>query len=232
MKHLNTFRKFSSNEEINWKKALLGGAIASSTLTACDDTEINKIKSSPWHDTNTSVKVDVNPIELPNKFEIDEVMVSIGTDMNINVGGNTIGKIEERTLEFTTTFEYFDNTDRKIAKGEERAFSWGTTIDIFDESDRKIGTLEEQLFESVFSIETIYDIKDANGRLIAKSKKIDLFSTNVEIFSTKGNLVCTMTRPSINVFSDSWYVEILGDIDKRLIIFIPAYKTSADNKRK
>lgn len=41
-----------------------------------------------------------------------------------------------------------------------------------------------------------------------------------------------MKRPFINILSDSWNVQFYGDnIDRRLILFIPAYKTSRDNKK-
>jgi len=116
------------NEEINLKKAIIGGALAVSTLVGCDDGEITKRQTSDWHNNQTSVKTDVNPIELPNQFEMDEVFLTIGTDMNINVDGERIGKVEERTMSFGKKFEYFDNTDRKVASAQEKVFSWGLIL--------------------------------------------------------------------------------------------------------
>lgn len=220
------------NEEINLKKAIIGGALAASTLAGCDDTEMAKRQSSDWYNDQTTVKTDIKPIELPNQFEMDEVILSIGTDMNINVGADRIGKVEERTMSWGKKFEYFDNTDRKIASAQEKLFSWGTNIEVFDDKDQKIGSFEEEILESLFSIKSIYSIKDASGKLIGKSEKLELLSTDVEILSPSGDLVCKIHRPALNLFSDSWNIEINGNIDKRLIIFIPAYKTSADNERR
>ena len=220
------------NEEINFKKALIGGAIAASTLTGCDDAEMSKRQGGEWHNDQTVVQTDIKPIELPNKFEMDEVVLTIGTDMNINVDGEKIGKVEERSLSWGKKFEYFDNTDKKVAWAQEKVFSWGTNIEVFDDKGTKIGSFEEEILESLFSIKSVYSIKDASGNLIGKSEKLEFFSTDVEILTPSGDLVCKIHRPAFNLISDSWNIEISGNIDKRLVVFIPCYKTSADNERR
>lgn len=212
------------SEEINLKKSIIGGALLASTLVGCDS-EIEKRKGSSWHNDQTIVNSNIKPIELPNQFEMDEVLLNIGTDMNINVNGEKIGKVEERTMSWGKTFEYFDNTDRKVATASEKVFSWGTTIEVFDDKGKCIGYFEEEILESLFSLKSIFSIKDTSGKLIGKSEKMELLSTNIEILSPNGDLVCKLNRPSINLLSDSWNIEV-GNIDKRLIIFIPAYKTS------
>ena len=143
MRKMKSYQEF--NEELNLKTAILGGALAASTLAGCDETEMNKRQSSDWHKNTTQVKRSVSPIALPNNFEMDEVILTIGTDMNINSNGEKIGKVEERTLNWGTTFEYFDNTDAKKATGKEKVLSLVTTIDVFDENNKKIGTFEEEL---------------------------------------------------------------------------------------
>ena len=100
------------NEEINLKKAIIGGALAASTLVGCD-TEMSKRQGSDWHNDQTTVKTDIKPIGLPNQFEMDEVFLTIGTYMNINSNGKRIGKVEERTVSLGKKFEYFDNSARK-----------------------------------------------------------------------------------------------------------------------
>lgn len=215
------------NEEINLKSALIGGALAASTLAGCDSTT----DKSPSPE-QTEVVSEVSPKELPNKFEMEEKILSIGTDMNIISNGDKIGKIEERTLSWGKKFEYFDNTGDIKSTAKQKALSWGTEIEVFDENGDKIGSIEEEILESLFSIKSIYSIKDASGNLIGKSEKLELFSTNIEIESPSGDLICKIHRPAINLFSDSWNIEITGNIDRRLIVFIPCYKTSADNSRK
>jgi len=231
MKKIKNYQDFV-NEEINLKKALIGGAIAASTLAGCDDADLAKRQGGEWHTGQQTTKTNVNPIALPNQFEMDEVIMTIGTDMNINVGNQTIGKIEERSLSWGKTFEYFDNTGVKKATGKEKVLSWVTTIEIFDENNQKIGTVEEEVLKGLFSFKSYFTITDASGKLIGESEKLDWLSTDIEVKSPSGELLCNIHRPGINIISDTWNVEVTGDIDKRLIVFIPCYKTSADNERK
>lgn len=219
------------NEELNLKKALIGTTLAATMLSGCDQAEMDKRTTSDWHTTETPVK-SVDPIELPQSFEMDEVFLTVGTDMNINANGKRIGKVEERTLSWGKTFEYFDNTDAKKATGKEKVFSLVTTIEIFDENNKKIGEFEEELLKSLFSFKTYYSLKDGNGNLLGESSKLDLFSTEIELTSPDGQSLCKIYRPAINFISDSWTVECSSNIDKRLVVFIPCYKTSADNERK
>jgi len=152
--------------------------------------------------------------------------------MNINVDGEKIGKVEERTLNWGKTFEYFDNTGTKKATGKEKVLSWVTTIEIFDENNQKIGTVEEEVLKGLFSLKSYFTITDASGKLIGESAKLDWLSTDIEVTSPNGDLLCKIHRPGINLISDTWKVDVTGDIDKRLVVFIPCYKTSADNERK
>ena len=230
MRKIKSYQDFI-NEEINFKKALLGGAIVASTLAGCDQNDIAKRQGGEWHNGQQTTQTDVSPIELPNQFEMDEVIMTIGTDMNINVNGDKIGKIEERSLNWGKTFEYFDNTGVKKATGKEKVLSLVTTIEIFDENNQKIGTVEEEVLKGLFSFKSYFTISDASGKLIGESAKLDWLSTDIEVTSPNGELLCKIHRPGINIISDTWKVDITGNIDKRLVVFIPCYKTSADNER-
>lgn len=227
MKHLKSFQDY--NEKIDLKKVLIGGALATS-LIGCNHQDINKPE---YTNTDTElVDTKTDTLNLPNKFDMDEVVMTIGTDMELSSGDQNLGKIEERIVSWGKTFEYMGPNGTKLASGKQRVVSLVTTIDIFDEKDRKIGTFKEELFENFFSIKTHYSITDSVGKLIGESEKLDWLSTNIEIYSPNKELICKLKRPAFNLISDSWRVEIMGNIDKRLVIFIPCYKTSADNERK
>lgn len=227
MKYLKSFQDY--NEKINLKKALIGGALVTS-LIGCNPKEVNTTK---YTDNNTElVDTKSDTLNLPNKFNMDEVIMTIGTDMELSSDDQNLGKIEERIVSWGKTFEYITPNGTKLAYGKQRVVSLVTTIDIFDEKDRKIGTFREELFENFFSIKTHYSIKDSNGKLIGESEKLDWLSTNVEIYSPNKELICKLKRSAFNLISDSWTVEIMGNIDKRLVIFIPCFITSADNERK
>ena len=167
--------------------------------------------------------------QLPNQFVVDEDMVSFGTDFSIeNSSGTEIGYIDQEIISLTSNFELKVN-GKIIAKAKQRFISIGSKIDIYDGNGKKIGLVEEQIFRSLFSLYSRYIIYDGNGRQIASSIKHSLMVTDFTIKDNSGNVVAEIHRPMVNLFSDTWEVKCYGNFDKRLIIFIPAYKTHRDN---
>jgi uncharacterized protein YxjI len=161
------------------------------------------------------------------KFDIDQDFVSIGSDFTVSSGG----VIEERMLNATTTFEY-KKDGSLVAKAKESMFSWGVEVIIYDGTGNKIGSVEEEIIDGLFSMSTIYSIKNADGNVVGKSKKLDFVGTDIDIYDNDQNLVVTMDRPMFNVLADTWHVTVHNkNIDTRLVMFIPCYKTYADDKR-
>lgn len=166
--------------------------------------------------------------QLPNNFKIEECVISIGTDFEIE---SIDGYIAEKVISFTTEFTLSIN-DRKYAKAKQRLISIGTKTDIFDSTDKLIGSVEEVLFTN-FGIYSLYNIFDAHGNKIAYSEKHKFMSTEFTIKDMSNKLICTIKRPMINVMSDTWTVNFANtSFDKRLVVFIPCYKTYNDNKSK
>jgi uncharacterized protein YxjI len=106
-------------------------------------------------------------------------------------------------------------------------------IEISDSKGNKLGSIEEKVWESLLKVSTSYVIKDSSGKEIAQSDKISLFSTNVEIRDNSGKVIATFYKPALNIGGDNWSCKISSDskLDRRLLLFIPAYKTAADNDR-
>jgi uncharacterized protein YxjI len=223
MKRIKTYSQY--NEEVSLKNILVGGALAASTLVGCDTQDLKDRESGKWGETEQTT---TSSKELPNSFEMKEVIMTIGTDMNIVSDGQNYGKVEERTFNWGSNFEYFDNTGKKKATAKEKVMSWGMHIDIFDEKNNKIGSLEEEILKGFFSWKTYYKILDASDNSIGESEKLEFISTDIEIFSKSGESLCKIHRPGLNLIGDTWNVNITGNIDKRLVVFIPPYKTSAD----
>lgn len=218
MRYLNNYEKF--NEEINLKKAIVGGALAASTLVGCNTPNSNY---NPDIDPRTQV---TQTKETGKSFTMEQNIVSFGTDMDISTGG----RVEERLLSFGRKFEYFDKSGKLKATAKERVFSLGNVIEITDENGRKIGSVEQEIIESMFSLATVYSIKSADGRVLAESEKLDFFTTNVSISDNEGGDV-TMSKAFISI-GDSWDVEINSNIDERLIIFIPSFISAAQSSKK
>ena len=221
MKNIKSYEEF--NEEINLKKAVVGAGILAGLGTGL----------GYLHDKSVEPKelIQSQHVDIPNTFKMKSKMLTMGTDMYVtNDNRDNFGKVEERILSWGKTFQYYDNTGKVKATAKEEVFSWGTKINISDSSGNHIGSVEEEIIESMFSLHSIYSIKDAGGNVIAKSKKIEFFVANVDIFDNSGGFVANFSQEGFT-FGDVWDVTIQSDIDKRLIIFIPSFISSAQAER-
>ena len=70
----------------------------------------------------------------------------------------------------------------------------------------------------------------ANGKVIGKSDKLDFFTTNVDISDMSGGQIA-MSKAYLSI-GDSWEVNINSSIDRRLVIFIPAFISLAQSEKK
>ena len=212
MKHIKSFQKH--NEEVSLKKTLATGAILGGLAGGL----------GYLHDKSIEPReiVQSQHVDIPNSFQLKKKIISIGTDMYVtNDNRDNFGKIEERTLSWGRTFQYYDNTGKILATAKQEVFSFGTKINITDENGEKIGSVEQELLESMFSFYSIYSIKDATGKVIAKSKKIDFFAANVDIFDMSGQFVANFDQSG---FKLKWDCKIEStSIDKRLLIFIAPF---------
>ena len=168
--------------------------------------------------------------QIPNKFTLNEKMISIGTCFDVS-GVN--GVINEKVVSMTASFKLFID-DKLVCSSRQRYFSYGSKIDIFDAKGLLVGSVEEQVFESLFSsFYTKYNIYDAKGKLIAESVKHKLMATEFTIKNVNGVDICRITRPMINVLGDEWNVTFSKtNYNKLLFVFIPCYKTYRDNRDK
>jgi uncharacterized protein YxjI len=152
-------------------------------------------------------------------------------DMDISSGGDNYGKIEERTMNWGRTFELFDNSRNKIATANEEVLSLYTDIKIKDESGKLIGSVEQEIMDSMFSIYSIYSIKDGSGQVIGKSEKLDFFTTEIEIVDNSGNPLVSLDKEFMSI-GDSWNIKSNGNLDNRIVVFIPAFVSAAQAARK
>lgn len=167
----------------------------------------------------------------PSSFKVDQDVFSFGSDFTLS---NGLGTVKERILSMTSSFSYYSKSGSKIASATESMFSFGTEITVYDAQNRTIGYIKEEVFDSWFSFYAIYSIRDSKGNKLATSRKLDFFSTTIDFYDNSNNLIVQMVRPAINFFSDEWTVNIIvqGRIDNRILVFIPCYKTTADEHKK
>ena len=218
------------NEEINLKKALVGGALAAS-LAACGPNDNKRSVDIEPYGTERVQEVEKTFDQLPSNFNMDEELITFGMDMDISSGGDSYGKIEERTMNWGRTFELFDNSRNKIATANEEVLSLYTDIKIKDESGKLIGSVEQEIMDSMFSIYSIYSIKDGSGQVIGKSEKLDFFTTEIEIVDNSGSPLVSLDKEFMSI-GDSWNIKSNGNLDNRIVVFIPAFVSAAQAARK
>ena len=171
--------------------------------------------------------------ELPTTFTAQAKYISLGTNMTLSDNQGPFASIEQRLLNMTPTFQYFDSSHTLNAQAKQKLLSLGTKIEISDGNGQTIGSVEENVLKSFFSIKTSYSIKDANGREVASSEKLDWAGTKVTINDPSGKMLVNMTRPMWDLGGATWTVNVEQDLpfDKRLVVFIPSFKTAADKVR-
>lgn len=208
-------------------KSIITALAASLLLTSCENTTV---KGPTILQSAIAKPMGVSPsTKLPDFIALEEDIVSIGTDFVV-AGGN--GVIKERVLHFSTVYEYLRD-DKLEAKGETELLAWGTNIIVSDVSGKRIGSIEKEKLASMFSINSIYSIKNAAGDVIAKSRKLDFLETSIDIYNMDGQVVATIKRPMFNVLSDRWTIQVssLNPVDKRLLLMIPCFKSNKDNDK-
>ncbi len=171
--------------------------------------------------------------KLPDQFILNERLLSFSTTLDIESEGETLGKITERIISLTRSFDYDDFDGNRLATAKEKILSWGTQIDVFDCQNNKIGTIKENVLKSLLKYYTTYSILDSEGNQIAFSKKTEWLTTSLKLYDNSGKTVTTIDRPMFNLMGDNWTVNISNHktIDPRILIVIAAYKTSVDNSR-
>lgn len=168
--------------------------------------------------------------EIPSEFEINEKILSIGHDFYItNSERENFGKIEQRVLSFGKKFVYFNSTGKVEAVAQAKVLSLKNIINVKDENDNLLGVIEQEVLESIGNIlegQNIYSIYDSNGDLLGKSKSDMITKNNIDIYDNNDKLIAKFKKPTVS-FGARWSCEILNDhIDKRILIFIPAYISS------
>jgi len=222
---IKRFKNFIS-EEINRKQFVTGALAATLGLggLATGGAYLRDKSGAP-----TEQVTDVKK-EIPNDFMINEELLTIGSDFWVtNKNKENFGKIEQRIVSFGKKFEYFDNTGELSATAKEKVLTLYTIIDVVDGTGNKLGRIEAEVIESFKNIldgQNVYSIYDSNNKLIGKSKADLIIKNNVDIYDDNDNLIATFHKPMVQ-FGDRWSCSIKSDnIDKRLLIFIPAYLSS------
>lgn len=212
-----------------WSGLVLTGAMALVALSGCADTApppAGPALSPPAAASRLTTET------IPAQLKLSEKVFAFGTDLVAYSGKSETGTFTQTNWVGGTSFDYHDSSGAKVASAKQSLFSWGVEITIFDGQGGKLGTVKEEVFKNLLSWKSHYSVLDAQGNVVAHSEKIDFFSTSVDIHDMSGNPVATMSRPALNLAGDTWTVSFSeSTVDRRLLMFIPCYKTYADNHK-
>jgi hypothetical protein len=224
MKNIKTYNDFILNEEIS-KRGFMTAALAGTLGIGAIGTGI-----ANYRDKDAKPMEEVSSLrkDIPYQFIMKEKLLTIGRDFWItNDNRENFGKIEQRVLNFGEKFEYYDNTGKLEAIAQKEIFRIKSIVNVIEPNGNKIGRIEEEIFESIgnlFEGQNIYSIYDSNDKLIGKSKADVFIRNNVDIYNEKGDKVVAKFHTPLATIGRRWSSEIYDDsIDKRLLIFIPAY---------
>lgn len=169
-------------------------------------------------------------VDYPDSLSLEEKYFSIGTDFSLSSGGKDLGKVVERVVSFSTTFEFLNPQGQVVVKGKKAIISIGSKMDLYDCEGKALGSIEEEVLESFFSIYTKYSIKDPSGREIARSNQTKIFGSTFELSSPKGTHA-VISRPMLRI-KDNWKIDLKNkDLDPRYVIMVGAFKTASDNAK-
>lgn len=207
-------------------------------FTQCSDSNVHeaqtfkRIDDRGYHyetnETTTKPTTSTKTVHNNKSVVFEKKIFTFGTDMKMyDSSKKRIGVVEEKIFNLTSTFNYYDENKKFIARAHEQFFTLGTKIDITDAHGNKIGSVEQELLESMFSFYSIYKIYDGNHKVIAKSDKLDLFSSHVYI---RGNGINIDLHQRVFTLFDTWDMEIDGEIDERLVYFIPGFIASSQSE--
>jgi uncharacterized protein YxjI len=168
---------------------------------------------------------DCPALAIPATVQLQEHLLSIGTDFTISASGKTFGQVTEKVLNLGTTFELVDSSGKIIAKAHKEIFTLGTKIRIEDCQGQPLGSIEAEFMQNFFTLYSRYTLKSGSGQTIGQSQKVALMATSFELSSTQG-LAVRISRPWLSL-TDQWTVEITSpDIDPRLALFLAAFATA------
>lgn len=174
----------------------------------------------------------IDTLDNVNSVTAQQDRFTLGTDLTLTSGDSFIGTIKQYKVSFREGYVLYDGEGKKTASAIKHALSFGVEIDIYNEKGEKLGMISEKVLETKLAlISTYYEITNSEGEVIADSKKTDLAGTEITITSPSGEHLATLSRSFFDMGKDTWEITISEDIDPRLIVFIPGFKTHSDDAK-
>jgi uncharacterized protein YxjI len=159
------------------------------------------------------------------------------TDITLTAGKASVGSVQQYYLAARDSFALYDAEGEIKAIAVKRAFfSLGECIDITDGDGNVLGYVSEDLWKESMNFfapyKRYFKVTDKDNKVIAESEKFESLGTTITLSSPEGETLAVLTRSAVDLGKATWTIDKTGEIDWRLIIFIPSFKTSAENAEK
>jgi uncharacterized protein YxjI len=156
------------------------------------------------------------------------------TDITLTSGSATVGSVQQYYLAARDSFALYDAEGEIKAIAVKRAFfSLGECIDITDGDGNVLGYVSEDLWKESTNFlaphKRYFKITDKDNKVIAESEKFEILGTTITLTSPTGETLAVLNRSAFDAGKATWTIDKKGEIDWRLLIFIPSFKTSAEN---
>jgi hypothetical protein len=119
---------------------------------------------------------------------------------------------------------------KSIAKTKTTKSSSGINYVITDCENVIIGYIEMQEIKGLTKTTMVYSLFDKTHLVIANSDTMSLISK--EFFIKGKNVELSAKRDIVNIISENWTINQIGDLDQRLVLLMPAIKIITETKRR
>ncbi len=181
---------------------------------------------------------ECGPLSLPNSFSIDEKLFTVSGGLKVKDNGKTIAFLNKKFWAMTETY-ILRNSDKKTVGSANRIpFEIGFHYQMKDCNGQKLGSFHiENTITNVLSNDNyaVYSIKDAAGNTVLESERFTVLATEIKVTKAgdPSQVVAILKRSFVGaIANDQWTVDVLQptQIDARVVLFIAAFKTLADNE--
>ncbi|MCB9091620.1 MAG: hypothetical protein H6621_08700 [Halobacteriovoraceae bacterium] len=172
-------------------------------------------------------------VSLPSNFTARERILSLATTIDIDGDNIEWGMIEKENREDGQVVFHYSYNGIEVAYARGHVNFDGGELEIFDCEDNKLGILKETITKEKQSSQNKvqYKLSNKEGIEISQTLKKKLDVTDFQLEYNKEQTI-RIWRPW-TWLNDNWNIEWNNNsgLDSRLFIFIPAYRTHADDIR-
>jgi hypothetical protein len=106
-----------------------------------------------------------------------------------------------------------------------------TRLEIRDANQNKLGFLHHNVTKSAINLRDRLLLLDSTSKELGKTQEIDILNEAVLIKSDEGNEIGEVKRDK-KLLGDSWGCRFVGNLDRRILIFLPAFLSVLQDEKK